>query len=258
MRHSSKRLPLGLCWLIVAVAVSSVSADGIKREFHAWGRFNVGSTRHEKITTQSYDAAGKLETTSVTDQKSTLTAVGEDSYTLQVETTVEVAGSQVQSTSTLRRGFNDVEFSGSSEATATIIDQGPSKLIVDEQPISCHLFQAISKGKIERTVTMLFYSERAPHLLKSEITRIPLAGGTPSRTTFEVLSLDVPWKVGAELHSSAIGRTIRRHAKGRVVQWSVTVANIPGGTVAESTKELDASGRLLRRSVLELLDYEIK
>ena len=258
MRHSLRQSSLGLCWLVFAVATSSVSADGVKREFHAWGRFKVGSARHEKIFTQSYDATGKLETTSVTEQKSTLTALDEDSYTLRIETTVEVAGSQVQSTTTLRRGFNDVEFSESSESTATIANQGPSKVIVDNAPIDCQLFQAISKGKIERTVTTLYYSERSPHLLKREVTRIPLAGGMPSRSIFEVLSLDIPWKVGAELHSSAIGRTVRRHAKGRVVRWSVIVADIPGGIVAESTKELDANGRLLRRSVLELLDYEIK
>ncbi len=258
MRRSSKRLSLGLCWLILALFASSAQAKGIRREFHAWGRFKVGSTKHEKITTQSYDASGKLETTSVADQKSILTAVEKDSYTLRIETTVEVAGSQVQSTTTLRRGLNEVEFSESSGSTATIVEQGASNVIVDERPISCQLYQAVSTGKIERTVTTLFYSERAPHLLKSEVTRVPLTGGTPSRTTFEVLSLDIPWKVGAELHASAIGRTIRRHAKGRVVRWSVIVADIPGGIVAESTKELDIQGRLLRRSVLELLDYEVK
>lgn len=258
MRRTSKRYSLILGWLFFAAITSVASAEGINRRFHAWGRFNVGSSKHEKITTQSYSPSGKLESTSVTDQKSTLTAVSEDSYTLEVETTVEVAGSQVQTTTTLRRGFDDVEFSESSEGSATIVAQGPSNVLVDEQPVPCELFVATSLGKIERTVTKLFYSDQPPYLLKSETTRIPLTGGTPSRTTFDILSTDIPRKVGADLHSSAIGRRVRRHAKGRAVEWSVIVTEIPGGIVSANTKELDSNGNMLRRSVLELLDYEVK
>ena len=258
MRRNSKRLSLCLGWLIFSVTASVVSAEGIERKFHAWGRFNAGSSKHEKITTQSYDAAGKLETTSVTDKVTTLTAVEKDSYTLQIDTTVEVAGSQVQSTTTLRRGFDDVEFSKPSEGTATVTAEGTANVLVDEQPIPAQVYQAVSLGKIERTVTKLFYSEQPPYLLKSETTRIPLSGGPPSRTTFDVMSIDIPWKVSADLHSSAIARRIRRHPKGRAVEWSVIVSDIPGGVVAASTKELDAKGKMQRRSVLELLDYEVK
>lgn len=258
MRRTTKRNTLILGWVLFAGSASVVTAEGISRKFHAWGRFNVGSSKHERITTQNYGPTGKLESTGITDQKLTLTAVSEDSYTLEVETTVEVAGSQVQSTTTLSRGFDDVVFSDSSDGSATVVAQGISNVLVDEQPVPCELFVATSLGKIERTVTKLFYSERPPYLLKSETTRIPLAGGTPSRTTFEILSFDIPRKVGADLHSSAIGRRVRRHAKGRAVEWSVIVTEIPGGIVSANTKELDNKGNLLRRSVLELLDYEVK
>ncbi len=258
MHRTTKRYTLILGWLLFATITSVASAEGISRKFHAWGRFNVGSAKHERITTQSYSPAGKLESTSVTDQKLTLTAVSEDSYTLEIQTTVEVAGSQVQSTTTLRRGFDDVEFSESSEGSATMVAQGISSVLVDEQPLPCELFVATSLGKIERTVTKLFYSEQPPYLLKAETTRIPLSGGTPSRTTFDILSFDIPRKVGADLHSSAIGRRVRRHAKGRAVEWSVIVTEIPGGIVSANTKELDNNGNILRRSVLELLDYEVK
>lgn len=258
MRRSARRLSLSLGWLILAVSASVVSAEGIERKFHAWGRFNVGASKHEKITTQSYDAEGNLETTSVTDKVTTLTAVENDSYTLKIETTVEVAGSQVQSTTTLQRGFDDVEFSKPSKGTATVVAEGTANVLVDEQPIPAQVYHATSAGKIERTVTKLFYSQEPPYLLKSETTRIPVAGGPPSRTTFDVMSLEIPWKVGADLHSSAIARRIRRHPKGRAVEWSVIVSDIPGGIVAASTKEQDAQGNLLRRSVLELLDYEVK
>ena len=248
MRRSARRLSLSLGWLILAVSASVVSAEGIERKFHAWGRFNVGASKHEKITTQSYDAEGNLETTSVTDKVTTL----------KIETTVEVAGSQVQSTTTLQRGFDDVEFSKPSKGTATVVAEGTANVLVDEQPIPAQVYHATSAGKIERTVTKLFYSQEPPYLLKSETTRIPVAGGPPSRTTFDVMSLEIPWKVGADLHSSAIARRIRRHPKGRAVEWSVIVSDIPGGIVAASTKEQDAQGNLLRRSVLELLDYEVK
>jgi hypothetical protein len=38
---------------------------------------------------------------------------------------------------------------------------------------------------------------------------------------------------------------------------SVVVGDVPGGVVSHSSKEVDKNGRLLRRSTLELVDYNI-
>jgi len=42
---------------------------------------------------------------------------------------------------------------------------------------------------------------------------------------------------------------------GTVTTWADVLSEVPGGVVRNSSKEVDKNGRLIRRSTLELIDY---
>ena len=52
-------------------------------------------------------------------------------------------------------------------------------------------------------------------------------------------------------------KTVYRNAKGTVTTLAVVLPDVPGGVVSHSQKEVDASGRVVRRSTLKLLDYSV-
>ena len=50
-------------------------------------------------------------------------------------------------------------------------------------------------------------------------------------------------------------KTVQKSPKGTVITLAVLCPEIPGGIISHSSKELDANGRLVRRSTQELIDY---
>jgi hypothetical protein len=98
-----------------------------------------------------------------------------------------------------------------------------------------------------------------PYVLKRETAVFKSDGSTleDPQTTAEVIALDMPYKVLHEIKSTAYERTIQRSTRGTNVTFDVTCVDVPGGIVARTSKELDAQGRMLRRSTLELVDYRV-
>ena len=246
--------------IVIQFAVCAAVTCGeevIPRELHAWGRFEPGATKTERTTAQSFGLAGDVEAASTTERRTTLVAVDEESYTLRVETTIEAAGKTVNSETTITRGYDDQERSSDGQGEHRLIAAGTAASVIDLQSHPCNVYESISTDQVERRVSRLFYGAQPPNLLKVETTHVPLAGGAPSLTSYDVFSLDMPWRVGAETYAGAHVRIVRRHPKGSVVTWSIVVPDLPGGVVSSSSKELDASGRLLNRSTLELIDYDV-
>jgi hypothetical protein len=59
------------------------------------------------------------------------------------------------------------------------------------------------------------------------------------------------------MKSTAYERTIQRTSKGANVTLDVICVDVPGGIVARTSKEMDSDGHLVRRSMLELVDYHV-
>ena len=57
------------------------------------------------------------------------------------------------------------------------------------------------------------------------------------------------------MRSAVYVKTLQKTPKGTIYTLAVVCPDIPGGIVSNSSKELDSSGRLIRRSTLELVDY---
>ena len=73
-----------------------------------------------------------------------------------------------------------------------------------------------------------------------------------------VVAVDMPSKVLSDIHSTWQVKSVRTHPKGKSITLLVYADQVPGGVVSHSSKELDASGQVVRRSTLEVVDYGVE
>jgi hypothetical protein len=138
------------------------------------------------------------------------------------------------------------------------------EVVIEGQKIPCKVQQLESVLPNGKTVTSVYYSATvAPYVLKRESVTTDADGkNTLSETTIEVCALNMPMKVRrtfgggfGETKNGSKVKTVHKNANGTVITWSDVVPEVPGGVVGNSCKELDKAGRLVRRSTLELSDY---
>ena len=95
-----------------------------------------------------------------------------------------------------------------------------------------------------------------PYVLKREsVVTSPDGKTTLSETNTEVIAFDMPVLVQGEMHNGVYVKTTHKTAKTTVTTLAVIVPEVPGGVVSHSSKEVDATGRLVRRSTLALVAY---
>jgi hypothetical protein len=112
-------------------------------------------------------------------------------------------------------------------------------------------------GPNGKTNLTLHYSTTVPpYVLERQCVVTDAEGkGTPSETDTAVIALDMPVRVKGELRDGSYVRTVQKNGKTTVTTLATVVPDVPGGVVSHSSKEVDKNGRLLRRSTLELIDY---
>ncbi|MDZ7617218.1 MAG: hypothetical protein U1E05_09450 [Patescibacteria group bacterium] len=227
------------------------------RQQHPWGEFEPGAWKLVRVLTETLDETGLVIGTTTAETRTTLMQADQRGITLQVATTVEVAGKRFEAEpQTLDQGYW-----GQMDAHALLPGKTSSaRLTVGEQSIACQVQEFTLSGPGTRTVSKVFFSDTVkPHVLKRENVTTTLDGSeTLGETTTEVIALDLPFRVLSEIQASAHVRSINRYPKGAVFTLAVVSDSVPGGVVSHWSKELDRSGRVVRRSTLELLDYGLE
>lgn len=223
---------------------------------HPWARYGVGSWKKVRVTTETYDESGKLESTSITETKTTLVAVDRLNYTLRVDVSVEVAGRRFEAEpKQITQGLL-----GESAGQRVEIKQLPDgKITICGREYPCKMRQVTINGDGTKRVTVSHYSDDIPpYLLKSQTTVTdPDRNQENYESTAEVVALDMPFKVLTETKSAAYVRTLLKRSDGVTTSTiEVHCSDVPGAVVSHSSREADSNGRVIRRSTLELLDYE--
>lgn len=249
--------------LLVGLLASVCPARGLgqtaalARQRHPWGRFEPGAWKLVRVVAETFDEQGALIGTTAYETKTTLQKVDDDGVTLLVETVVEIGGKRLDAEPQVeKQGFRG-ELPGQQ---VKVTDGGPATVTVEGRQYPAQIEQTESIGPQTKTVTKTYYSTTvAPYALKSEtITTDLQSGALLSQTEWQVVSLNVVCRVLRESKSSAHVKLTRKHAKGTTTTLAVTSVDIPGGIVCHSAKEFDSSGRLLRRSTLELVAYGVE
>ena len=248
-------LLLSLCAL--GLLTSGTNAEtAIPREFHEWGRFAPGSWKRVRVQAEVFDEDGRVESTSITETTTTVQKVTDEHVVLKVDVTLEVAGKL------FKREPKIVQKNYSSKEAGQTVKE--TKLAATELRIGGEVVEADKRKVIintpEANCTRIetFSAKYSPYFIER---RVDCEGPNEEflySTHARTIALNMPHRVLSDVKSCSHVETI--HKKGpesEVVTVEVHAGDVPGGVVAHSQKELH-DGRLIRRSTLEILDYEIK
>lgn len=254
--------PFHLSLLLFALTATAASAlwaadeASLPAKLHPWGQFQPGARSMVRVTTETYNDQDQVVGTSVSDTTTTLVGVDKDGVTLEIDSCVEVVGKRFDGRpQTIKQGFHGELLSKDTKLSAP----SDSQVVVDRQKIPCKVQQVECHGANGKTVTRIYYSTTvAPYVFKRESVSTDPDGKVSGESSMEVTSLEMPWNVLGELMSVVNVKTVRRCPKGTVTALEIICPEVPGGVVSRSSREVDASGRLVHRSVLELMEYSTR
>jgi hypothetical protein len=243
-------------WLPMAAAAEP---EPILQRAHAWARFGKGSWRQVRIVTESFDTQGNITDSSITDNRTTLEEVTPEHVSLKVEVTVEVGGKKFPSPPQLIQQGYAGESVGQ---TVSIKSLAAERLTVDGREIPCEAQQIEILGGANKQVIEISYSPRiVPTILRRKSTTSDVTSGkTLQEALTEVYALDKRLRVLDEPIEKR-GYRVRQVLttdRGSTTTWSVHAHDVPGEVVAESTQKFDDSGRVERRTRLELVGYGVE
>jgi len=245
--------------LVVALSPRSGLAQehGIAPQHHPWGCFKPGTWKRVRVVTEMLDEKGLVQHRSIAERKTTLIKVERDGVILKLEVVEEVAGKRfVGEPEIIKQGFHGELVCD----TLTTKDSGTGQVVIENRQIPCRIVQMECPRPTDKTVTKIYYSNSlSPYILRRESVTTDLEGQTAlAKTTVEVMALQMPCQVLAEIKSTAYVKAVRKHAKGTITTWLITSTDVPGGVVSHSSKEVDANKRLIRRSTLQLTGYGLE
>jgi hypothetical protein len=257
IRFKSPRFITGTCLgpLLLALLVpGQIGAVEIPMEHHCWGRFEPGAWQQSRTVTETLDEQGNVVSLATTEQKTTLVAVEKDEVTLRIESTVEVGGKKFAAPVQVVSQGAHGEVVGRNIETE---DLGSEPARVDGQPIVCRVKRfVIADHEDQKTVKVYYSPTVAPYVIRREtVVTGRRARRAARRTAVEVVALEMPHKVFAEIVPTTHTKTVQENEKGSTVAFAVHAHDVPGEIVTCSTKEVDADGQLVRRSTTEIVDF---
>ena len=252
------RLASGVLTLALGLAAFGASGaaeeNGMTAKLHPWGRFEPGTWKTVRVVTETFNEQGEVVSVSTTETKTILQDIDRDGVTLDVEACMEVAGKRFQvEPQTVKQGFHGEPI----EPKPEIKESADAPLTIEDRKIACKVQRLTSVGDKGKTTVVLHYSTTVPpYLFKREcVVTSPDGKSTLSETNTEVIALDMPVPVQGEIRSGIYVKTVHKNSKTTLTTLAMIVPEVPGGVVRHSSKEVDKSGRLVRRSTLELVDY---
>jgi hypothetical protein len=229
---------------------------GVPRQQHPWGQFKIGSWKRVRTVTETLDPTGKVANASVTETTTKLIDVDESGYTLRIDVSVEVAGKRFPAApQVIRRSFT-----GESEGKEISVKRvGDDRLTINGRKIPCEVRQVTVNAETGKRITTVHYTEEiAPYVLKRETTSLDLEGKpTEVQSQVDVVAVDMPHQVLDESRPTSHVRIMHQQGKASTLTLEVHCAEVPGGVVAHTSKETDDTGRVIRRSTLELVAFGI-
>jgi hypothetical protein len=205
---------------------------------------------------ETFDENGERAEISTTETTTTLESVDDRGVTLRTDVTLKIAGKQFDSPSrSVRKGFHG-DVNGE---TAQVATDGTGHVTIGDQRFPCQIRRVTITGDSSKRVSTVYFSDRvAPFELRRETVCTDLEEKKLNyQTSGTVTAISLPYKVLTEIQTVAFVKTVHTSSKGKTITVEVHCSRVPGGVVAHWSKQLDESGRVVRRSVLELLDYGI-
>lgn len=251
-----------LIGIVVATSIASVVAaqDEVvfPKRHHAWARFKPGAWKTVRAITESFDKDGKLISTNVALTRTSLVSVEGPQVTLRVEGTVNLGGRDFDSDpmETKQR------LCGAAAGQKVMLKVGgKAKVTIDGETYECSVIEAETTDPEKKTITTtkVYYSDAvSPHVLRREIVTVDATTKEEkSRTTISAYALDMPQRIFAKVRPTSIFKAVYVNGDTRKITWAVSSADVPGEIISKSTKVVDKTGRVLSRTTVELVDYDL-
>lgn len=225
-------------------------------QYHPWWRFPPGSWSLVEIRTETFGADGKSIDTSITRTRTTLQEVTPRTYTLLIQSSVELGGRELESPpQTLTKGLWGDKASVVTERESSPVDpfELPDRLV----PVRRFEVEVLGETTVCKQVVD-FSDEQSPHVLRRTIECFARTDHALLYSTrVSTLNVGLPFRFRDRVLSVAYVQTLQKLKQGETLTLETFCHEIPGGVTSHSSKELGAHGELLRRSTMELIDYHV-
>lgn len=237
---------------------SQLQADQpIPKKFHVWGAFSEGAWVKSKSITRKRDEKG-TETDTLSDRKATLHSSRPDKFTLLIETSSDVRGTvRIENSEYLDRNWlpdTSAFFSGAPKGT-------DAKLQIDGKEFVCKVLEYQYEEKGQKWRRLDYVNEATyPFILRREYYRAAAPGEESEKrvTLMEVVATGMPAQVGDVLVHCVHIQTTTRSENGQILIIEKTSAEVPGGVIEQSVRELDAQGKMVREESVVITDFGVR
>ncbi len=244
-----------LAGAILAASACAAQEPDLPADQHPWGRFPVGSWKSVRVTTQTLDAGGNVASVTCTETRTTLVAADRTSYSLHVQSSVEIAGKRfVAQPQVVKHGF----YGQPAGQSVSHERRGQEELVIGGRTVNSDVHHVSFEGDDgKRTSTIHYSSQVSPYQLRRQTTAEGDGELERSTTIVETVALGMPHRVLGQWRPAAQLKTTRTSHQGTKVTIELHCDDVPGGVVSHTATESDADGDVVRRSALELIDYAI-
>jgi hypothetical protein len=255
MRFACLARRIAVTLIAAALSAAPVAAQDLAfpRSKHPWGRFPVGSWKAVRTTSESLDEKSRVTSITITETRTTLVAADDSTYTLSTDSTVDVASRRIiAAPQTTTHGYYG-ETPGTLES---VKHTGDASLTIDGRTIPCEVRQLILTGQSGKLVSTIHYSSQVPPFIFRRESSVEAAPEETRKSSLvEVVALALPQRIRGQLKQASYIKTTQKFPQASKVTLEVHCQEVPGGVAAHWASETDSSGRVVRRSTLELIDY---
>lgn len=245
------------CVVACCATLSAKQLDScLPRAQHPWGRFKIGSWKTVVTATETLDERGEVIGRDFTETTTKLVDVDDRGYTLRVDVAVIVAGKRFRGEpQVIRRGFSG-ECDGQ---TVSVKRVGQGRLAIAGRDIPCEIRQVTIDDVGSKRITTVHYSDRyAPYVLRRETTALDVQGNPLElQSQVDVMAVDELKVVQKVMRPTSRVRIMHQQGKASTLTLEVHCADVPGGVIEHTSKETDDTGRVIRRSTLELVTFQV-
>ena len=256
MRSSASLILMLVMALGIAPLGGFAEEANISAKLHPWGLFDPGAWKTVHVVTETFNEQGQRVSACASDTKTTLVDIDNDGVTIETQACMEVAGKRfLAEPQSVRQGFHGEPLGPNLKLNPPI----SGEVVIEGRKIPCKVQSLECVVPNGKTITTIYYSTIvAPFVLKRESVTTDSEGkNVLCETTVDVIGFNMPLsvKIRGEPRNGIRTKTVRKSDTGTMTTWADILPGVPGGVVSDTSKELDKAGRLIRRSTLQLVDY---
>lgn len=249
-----------LCIAISAITWSIQAAESqagnLFRRANVWGQFRPGSWVVVRQGTETLDDAGQVVSESTTETRTTLADNDGRCLTFRVQASLEVGGKKLEGNPQELRQTLPANPLPTPDPTAATEET----LTIEGRKYPCKVEQAQAIADGRRTEVKTWTSpDAAPFELRRATTIVDVASNRMlEETIVEVIGFRQERRILARSRPVAEVQIVHRHPRGQTTARALNCPEIPGGIVSQISEEFGLDGKLLRRTKVELVDFETK